>query len=707
MNREPIGLYIFRFVLGFGLFAFMAMLYWSSALIEQNLKFMQGDLLQIKSELLNIKDDIDKVRTEFLKTLLEHPSTIAISPSLPQLDQPVRPSSQNLLTRDPFYATTLPQLLGSNFKPHGIRKEATIGKPNNLHPFSNWNEVASWISLCTVGLAGQEIGKYETLTPDMALSMELRYTSEGYPEYWLTLRKDVYWKPLNPNHFSEGIELAPIFLRKHLVTAHDFKFYYDAIMNPHVEEAGAVALRNYFSDIEDMRVIDNFTLVIRWKTKKIKDENGKDSFQMKYLSKSFTGSLRPLARFVYQHFSDGTKIVNDDSNPNTYRTNPIWAQNFSHHWANNVIVSCGPWLFDGMTDREIRFHRNPDFYDPYAVLVDAYEVKFRDSPDAIWEDFKSGSLDLFTVPANLLAELDRFLQSSPYQKQAQQGLEIKQLNYLNRSYTYIGWNESNPLFNNREVRQALTLAIDRERIIRQNLNGMGVQTTGTFFPYSPSYDATLKPYPYDPDRAKQLLQEQGWFDSDGDGIIDKVINGKRIPFRFTLTYYVKNPTTKAICDYVSTALKQIGIDCKINGIDMADLSAVFEDKSFEAISLGWTLGTPPEDPKQIWYSTGAKEKGSSNAIGFVNTEIDHIIDQLEYEYNAEKRIELYHRFDAIIYEEAPYTFLYAPKTALVYRNYLQNVFIPADRQDLIPGANVGEPQPSIFWINTSPNDLHE
>ena len=74
------------------------------------------------------------------------------------------------------------------------------------------------------------------------------------------------------------------------------------------------------------------------------------------------------------------------------------------------------------------------------------------------------------------------------------------------------------------------------------------------------------------------------------------------------------------------------------------------------------------------------------------------LDQLEYEFDPKKRLELYHRFDAIIYEELPYTFFYTPKTTLVYRNYLQNVFIPAEQQDLIPGANVGEPQSSLFWM---------
>ena len=165
-----------------------------------------------------------------------------------------------------------------------------------------------------------------------------------------------------------------------------------------------------------------------------------------------------------------------------------------------------------------------------------------------------------------------------------------------------------------------------------------------------------------------------------------------------MTYFVKNPTAKSICEYIATALKEIGVVCTLNGVDIADLSSAFDDKSFDALFMGWALSGPPEDPRQLWHSSGAKEKGSSNAIGFANPEIDRIIDVLEYEYNGEKRIALYHRFHAIMNEEQPYTFLYTSKLTLLYRDYVQNVFIPADRQDLIPGANIAEPDSSIFWI---------
>jgi peptide/nickel transport system substrate-binding protein len=198
--------------------------------------------------------------------------------------------------------------------------------------------------------------------------------------------------------------------------------------------------------------------------------------------------------------------------------------------------------------------------------------------------------------------------------------------------------------------------------------------------------------------ARRLLEDEGWYDSDGDGIIDKEINGQRVPFRFTISYYVKNSLTKAVAESIVTMLREVGIVCELRGLDVADLTREEEDKSFDALMMAWVLGTPPDDPRQLWHSEGAREKGSSNIVSFANAEADKIIEELAYTYDPKERIVLYHRFDTILHDEQPYTFLYSPKTTLLYRSYLQNVFIPAERQDLVPGANVAEPQSSIFWL---------
>lgn len=701
MNREPIGLYIFRFILGLGLFAFMAMLYWSSVLIEAEVKDLRLELEQISNELFILHGSIEKNRSGLIENLTREKKfdqKTAEGNSQKSASNTLS-SFPNLLKNDPFYATTLPKLLGPNYKPQGTFHSAIVGKPDNLHPFSNWAQVAGWNDQCTVSVARMEFGKYETFAPYMAIKVEERENPEdGKKEFWIFLRDEVYWQPLERLWFSENTQIAPIFLRKHKVTAEDYKFYYDAVMNPFVEEAGAVALRTYLYDIEEVRVIDPLTFVVRWKSHKLKLPNGKTSEQIKYIAKQLTGSLKPLPSFVYKYFPDGKKIIENDTDPDTYRKNSVWAQQFSHHWAKNIIISCGPWTFDGMTDRQIKFKRNPNHFIPFDALAEASEVRFKESPDTIWEDFTINQLDAYELRPDQLQELKKFLNSKVYESQKVEGAEIKRLDFVSRTYSYIGWNQARPYFSSKKVRQALTMAVDRARIIRQTLNGMGIEINGPFYRYSTAYDPSIQPWPYDPEQARHLLEEEGWYDRSGTGVIEKIIDGKPVPFIFTLAYYVKNPTTKAICEYVATALKEINISCKLNGVDIADLSALFEGKDFDAICLGWSLGNPPEDPRQLWHSSGAKEQGSSNAIGFANAEADSIIDALDYEPNPEKRMKLYHRFDQVIHQEAPYIFLFTPKTGMIYRERLKNVFIPAEMQDLIPGANVTEPQTSIFYL---------
>lgn len=687
MKKEPLILTIFRFLMGFSLLAFMAMLYWSSLLLEEKTLAIQAEINQLSNDIRDLKDSIGNP--------IGNQREAQNQASTQKNEESPYP---NILQPDPFYLKTLPILLGPNFKPHGTFHTSTVGKPDNLHPFSNWADVSSWRGMCNVSVSKQRFGFYESYCPDMALRMEMRkIAGTEIPEFWIFLRKNVFWQPLSKSLFSENIQLAPQFLKKHPVTAHDFKFNFDAIMNPFNQEQGAVSLRTYLGDIESFKVIDDYTFVIRWKTEEV-EENGKKVPKIKYSAKGLTAGLSPLASFLYKYFADGTKIVEEDSDPETYRTSSVWAQNFTQHWAKNIIPSCGPWIFKKFSESQISFKRNKDYFLPLEVLAEENETQFRDTTDAVWQDFKTNKIDTYILQADKVLELEQFMKSDLYQEQVSQGKAIHRLDYLSRLYYYIGWNQAKPYFKSQKLRQALTMAIDRKRIIREYLNGMGEEITGTFYKNSPSYDPSIVPLPFDVQKARRYLEEEGWYDSDGDGILDKVIDGKKVNFEFTLIYFVKNPISKSICEYVSTALKNIGIICKLNGVDMADLSATFEDKSFDAIQLGWSLGTPPEDPRQLWYSTGAKEKGSSNAVGFANEEVDKIIDQLTYEYDQKKRVELYHQFDKILYEEQPYTFLYSPKTALLYREYVQNVFIPADRQDLVPGANVTTPDSSIFWL---------
>ncbi len=704
MKREPFGFYLFRILATVAIIALLIMVYWSSSLIEENLQTLIKGYQELKSENEGLRSDVQRLKGELLVEMTAPGEESPFHSEESSFFEQGGKSSpySNLLEEDKFYSLTLPRLLPSSFHPSGIRKEGRLGKPQHLHPFNSFADVSSMWSLCNVSVAQLQFGKYESLAPNMAIRMEARPLGDdpNVFEYWIHLREGVYWKPLRQDHFPSGVTLAPHFLKKHKVTAHDFKFFYDVLMNPYVSEPKAAALRTYFGDIEEFRIIDDLTFVVRWKSEPVYVEAlGEYVPKVKYTARSLTGGLQPLPRFVYQYFPDGSKIVSEDSDPETYRNNSIFAQNFAEHFAKNIIPSCGPWEFYGMNDEGIRFKRNLDYYEPLAVLVEGLDYTFKESFDAIWQNFKAGKSDMCVLAPSQLPELKAFLASRAYQDQKAKGCAINELDFVDESFNYLAYNQSNPLFKSKKVRQALTMAIDRDRIIEQNLNTMGIAITGPFYRFSPAYDATIQAWPYNPDEARRYLDEEGWIDFDGDGYREKMIDGRKIPFRFSLSYYVKNTSTKVISEYIATAFKEVGVDCRLNGVDITDLSKEFDDKTFDALYLGWRLGTPPEDPKQLWHSSGAKEKGSSNGIGFSNPEVDKIIEALHYEYDKEKRIELYHKFHKIIHEEAPYTFLFSPIVRLLYREYVQNLFIPRERQDLIPGADVSSPDFRVIWLS--------
>ena len=665
---------------------FLFMIYWSCLVQEERLQIIEGAVIETKEELSSLKQ-----KPHFSSVPEKKSETASLRPHIDS-------NLPNLLINDPYFTKTLPELLGDYFIPSGILKMATYGHDKDFHPFSLFANVMEWLGYCQGTLGTTQFGKYETLVKDLAIKIEERVTDrEDLAAFWVHLREGVIWQPLEQSHFSDEITLSPHFLQKHPVTAHDFQLYFQAIKNPHVDVASAVTLRLFFKDMESIDVIDDLTFVVNYKKTAFQDVHGKTFYKLPYAAKQYVTSLAPLAAFVYKHTADGKKIFEDDTEKDFYAKSSLWAQQFVQHFAKRIIVSCGAWIFDGANDRQIRFRRNPDYFLSSFALYDAIETYFVESPDAIWRDFMAQKIDSCSLFPQNLVELEKFLQSPFYNKEKAKGHAVERLDYLARAFSYIGWNVKRPLFSSKKVRQALAMAVDRRRLIQQNLNGQGIEISGPFFYLSSAYDQTVQPWPYDPDEAKRLLAEEGWIDATGSGVLEKIIDGERVPFRFTLTYYVKNPNTRANVELVASQLRHIGIDCLPNGVDVADISAAMDDKNFDAYYLAWGFSAPPENPEQVWHSRGANEKGSSNTIGFENKEADRLIELLLYEDNPEERQKLYHQFHALIHDEAPYLFLYNPKTTLVYWNWLHNIFIPKERQDLIPGATVEEPSLIHGW----------
>jgi len=182
------------------------------------------------------------------------------------------------------------------------------------------------------------------------------------------------------------------------------------------------------------------------------------------------------------------------------------------------------------------------------------------------------------------------------------------------------------------------------------------------------YDKNLVCEQHDPAQAKRLLAEAGWMDTDGDGVLDK--GGER--FSFELATTAGNPVAETISTVYREELAKIGVEMTIRQLDWAAFLKKVQEWSFDACMLGWSLDVE-SDEYQIFHSSGAGQKGSSNHVGFVNAEADQLVERFRVTFERKKRIEMLRRFQEIIQEEQPYTFLFSQKGRVAVNKRIANI----------------------------------
>ena len=165
----------------------------------------------------------------------------------------------------------------------------------------------------------------------------------------------------------------------------------------------------------------------------------------------------------------------------------------------------------------------------------------------------------------------------------------------------------------------------------------------------------MQKYDYDPRKAKALLAEAGWKDTNNDGMLDK--DGR--PFAFTLMTNQGNEERAKTAEIIQQDLRQIGIKVEIRILEwQAFLHQFIDKKKFEAIILGWSLGRDP-DSYDIWHSSKTKE-GEFNFVSYNNPEVDRLLLEGRKTCDQNQRKKIYNRIHALIAEDQPYTFLYYP-----------------------------------------------
>lgn len=224
------------------------------------------------------------------------------------------------------------------------------------------------------------------------------------------------------------------------------------------------------------------------------------------------------------------------------------------------------------------------------------------------------------------------------------------------AFNYVPWNLRRPLLADVRVRKALAHAMDLEAFVETVAHGLAVLPTGPQCFFGPAYDREVQRLPYDPERAKELFAEAGWYDRDGDGVLDK--DGK--PFQLEMLVLAGNTSAEVYGRMFQESLAKLGARLVLTPVDPATYFRRVNARDFDCGQAGWTVDATENDPLQLWHSRSAVAGGSNHA-GVMDPYVDQLIVEGGRELDPEKRHALWRKLHRYLYEEVqPYLYREGP-----------------------------------------------
>lgn len=237
---------------------------------------------------------------------------------------------------------------------------------------------------------------------------------------------------------------------------------------------------------------------------------------------------------------------------------------------------------------------------------------------------------------------------------------------LPRYYAVFLNQTKNKALSNLNIRKALALATDKEKIIRDVFNNEANIVNGPLLEGMVGYNPEAKTYGFSIEQAKQTLEDDKWKDIDGDGIREK--NNVRAEFTLVTTDL---PEFLKVTDILKSNWQEIGVKVNIVSLDVGQLQQEYiKPREYEAILFGEILGLNP-DPYSFWHSSQKKDPGLNLAM-YDNRDVDKALEQARQTTNQGERITNHRLFQSIIADEIPTVFLYSPYYLHPCNNVVKN-----------------------------------
>jgi peptide/nickel transport system substrate-binding protein len=216
-----------------------------------------------------------------------------------------------------------------------------------------------------------------------------------------------------------------------------------------------------------------------------------------------------------------------------------------------------------------------------------------------------------------------------------------------------------PLFASRELRRALTMAIDRDAMVKNLFDTLASASIGPAVRAFPTTDTAIRQIPFDPARAARLLDSLGWRNVAPGGIRSRGAN----PLRFRLLVPVSSLSRMRMAVLIQEQLRKVGADVVIEQMDYSAFSARQAARDFDAALASWHLGSSPEAVRVTWTSDAAKA-GGLNYGGYSSVAFDALVDSALSATTLDGSREYFLRANQLIVDDAPAVWLYEPKTLI-------------------------------------------
>lgn len=336
-------------------------------------------------------------------------------------------------------------------------------------------------------------------------------------------------------------------------------------------------------------------------------------------------------------------------------------------------VGTGPFKFEKLKRaefsgeiREYQLARNPGYHGS-APLLDTLLFRFFSTTDDLFRALRQGEVESVNfLSPSLVRDAERL-----------SAITVKRLHLP--QYFAVFFNQTkHAAFGDRAVRRALTAATDRDAIIRDALHGEGIRADTPIPQGSIGHASDLATVPFDPEQAKQELENAGWKDQDSDGVREK--DGTVLRFTLSTTDWPEYVRTAQL---LADQWRAIGVDVSVQPATVGTMQAeILRPRNYEALLYGEVLGVDP-DPYPFWHSTQTRDPGVNLAL-FKDREVDKLLEEARKTTEAEKRAVIYRQFQERVIAEAPALFLYSPMYAYAVPRRLEGTFLessplPSDR----------------------------